>query len=303
MFETLLVPLDGSAFGEQALEPAEAIAERTGASIELLQVHVPNPYDMEDHGRWENFLRHEERLYLDRIADEVEARLQRPVSRTLLTGEVSEAICEHGARHSDALIVIATHGRTGLSRTWLGSVADGVVRRSTLPVLLVRAQETAKGIERARGDHALYHRILVPLDGSEFSEEILEHALTLGRISGAHIHIVSVLESAAAVDFSVPVPVPMPPMDPELAERARRYVDEVVQRLQPRYAPYRITGEFQQGERAATAVLHRTRTMGADLVALATHGRGASRFFVGSVADKVLRGSSADVLAIRPMRD
>ena len=303
MFETLLVPLDGSLFGEQALATAALIAERTGATLELLRVHAPSELRELTGANWNDVLRHEARIYLLHAAEHMEHRLGVPIPTTLLEGDAAESLCDHFARHGTALVVMATHGRTGVSRAWLGSVADGVVRRSSLPVLLVRVDETRAGLTQARAKDAPYRRILVPLDGSNLSEAIVKHAMELGRVMGAHLHLLTVVEPLYSVAFGAPVPVAVPIDEGEARARARHYIQDLVDALRPQYAPYEITGELRENELAAPAILERAKFMNADVIALATHGRGVSRLVVGSVADKVLRGSVADVLTIRPMHD
>ena len=303
MFETLLVPLDGSPFSEQALGPAEFIAECTGASLELIRVHVPQLAGETQERSWDDVLRQGARRYLDDAAKRVERLLHTSSPTTLLEGDVAERLCEHAAHHANALMVMATHGRTGLSRAWLGSVADGVVRRSPTPVLLVRVREKHHTVTRPRGSETLYERILVPLDGSPFSEQILEHVLDLGRAVGAHIHLLTAVEPLVTAESGFDVPVSIITEAPERYQQARRYIDDLVRRLEPQYVPNRITGEVRDRMAPAVAILDRARYMNADLIAFATHGRGLSRLLIGSVADKVLRGTDADVLTIRPMRD
>jgi nucleotide-binding universal stress UspA family protein len=302
MFETILVPLDGSLFGEQALGPARMIAEHTGASVELVRVHVPHPSRELAGPAVEDELRREARLYLAHAALELEHVLHDAVPTTVLEGPVAESLCEHAARHASALMVMATHGRTGVSRAWLGSVADSVIRGSPIPVLLVRVREKGFVLVRPR-EPSPYQRILVPLDGSRFSEEILKHAMELGRVSGAHIHLLTVVEPIVIPEYGFPMPVATPLETAEIRERAQHYIEDLVARLGPLYLPNKITGEMRDGEPAARAILDRAKYMSADLIAFATHARGVSRFFVGSVADKVLRGTTSDVLTIRPMRD
>lgn len=303
MFETILVPLDGSLFGEQALRAARMIAEHTGASVELVRVHVAHPSRELISPDAEDPLRREARLYLAHSALELERILHDAVPTTLLDGHVAESLSEHAARHAGALMVMATHGRTGVSRAWLGSVADNVVRRSPVPVLLVRVREKDHSVVHPSGPTEPYKRILVPLDGSRFSEEILAHALELGRATGAHIHLLTVIEPIVIPEYGFPMPVATPLETAEVRERAQLYMKDLVARLEPAYLPNKITGEMRDGEPAAHAILERAKYMNADLIAFATHARGVSRFFVGSVADKLLRGTTADVLTIRPMRD
>jgi len=304
MFETILVPLDGSLFAEEALGRAEGIARSCNATIELLRVHKPYTGDA-DHGKWENVIRHEERLYLERVAKRVEEHLERPTPRTLVNGEPAEGICEHAARHDNALVVMATHGRTGFSRAWIGSCADAVARRSPLPVLLVRAHE---------GEHAApvpghplpYRRIVIALDGSSFAEEVLGAAVAIAALCDCELHLVTIVVPAPQIQPPAlgPAPMVMPNIDMEgWLNQSHEYLDGIAEGLRAEGRVRSVTTEVTLNERTAAAILASVRGDGSDLVALASHGRGASRLVLGSVADKILRASSSDVLIVRPMRD
>jgi len=173
MYRSLLVPLDGSAFAEQALPFALSIARRAGATINLVRVHVPYAY-MSAEGvtpwsyQWDTEIREHERAYLDGISKRLTAAQSVPVTYRLLEGPVVAEVIQHHATATGAdLIVMTTHGRGPLSRFWMGSVADELVRRATTPVLLVRPQETAVDLA---ADRVLKH-ILIPLDGSTLSEQ------------------------------------------------------------------------------------------------------------------------------------
>src|SRR5262249_2278187 len=139
---SVLVPLDGSRFGEQALPLALSIARRANISVDLVTVHVP-PASMfaETAVGFESTLdprvREQERAYLDGVSDRIRAVSTVHVRSVILDGAVAETIRAHAQKIKADLIVMTTHGRGPLSRFWLGSVADQLVRRSPIPVLLV----------------------------------------------------------------------------------------------------------------------------------------------------------------------
>jgi nucleotide-binding universal stress UspA family protein len=174
MYRTVLVPLDGSAFAEHALPLALSIAGRAGATLRLVRVHVPaatlyRNSELAANLDFDTRVREEERAYLD----EVSARLAqacglRPAT-ALLDGRIADVLCEQGVSAGADLVVMATHGRGPLSRFWLGSVADELVRRLPTPLLLVRPGETAPDLAHPP---AVRH-VLIPLDGSAQAEGIL----------------------------------------------------------------------------------------------------------------------------------
>src|SRR5689334_21271181 len=146
MVQSILVPLDGSAFGEQALPLALAVARRAGAVVQLVHVHVSlMPMYGENVVAYENVqdevLKRREQAYVLRVVERLRAETDVPVSGTFLGGGVAEALREHAVATGVVLVIMTTHGRGPLARFWLGSVADELVRKMPVPVLLVRPQE------------------------------------------------------------------------------------------------------------------------------------------------------------------
>jgi len=192
---------------------------------------------------------------------------------------------------------MATHARGGLSRAWLGSVAHDLVRLAAVPVLLIHPRSMAS----ASSDLSGVQHILVPLDGSALSESVLPHASALAGMCEARITLIEILPPVYTVSASGFAPDA--PVDTRAADSARA---EAVGYLE------RIAGELRASGRnvdvvvlahwqAAHAIIDHAETNAVDLIAIATHGRGAwSRWVVGSVADKVLRSSRVPLLVLRP---
>jgi nucleotide-binding universal stress UspA family protein len=162
MFKSLLVPLDGSAFGEHALPLALSLARRANASIQLVHVQVPQVYSeglAALSGVLDERARKEAQDYLDGLARRIAAVSSVPLTPVLLTGTIAEAIHDQAVRTAASLVVLTTHGRGPLSRFWLGSVADELLRRLPMPVLLVRPEEKPAVLDRER----VIRRLLIPL--------------------------------------------------------------------------------------------------------------------------------------------
>jgi len=299
MYRSLLVPLDGSAFGEQALPFALSIARRAGATVNLVGVHVPYAF-ISDEGvtawsyQWVAELMEQERAYLDGIA----AAGPVPVTAKLLEGPVvAETLQHHATTIGADLIVMTTHGRGPLSRFWLGSVADEVVRRATTPVLLVRPQEGAADLA---SDPVLKH-ILIPLDRSTLSEQVLEPALALGSLMQADytlLHVYGLSTDPALDPMSYPLAGGTGPSLERMQTDTEAYVAQVAERLKGKGV--QVQTQVAQGRHPASAILDAAQNLGVDLIALETHGRrGLTRLLLGSVADKVIRGASVPVLVHR----
>jgi nucleotide-binding universal stress UspA family protein len=286
MFQSLLVPLDGSPFGEQALPLAQEIARRSGAAVEVAHVHDPVADRLLTYYTLDPRVKESERAYLRSQAGPPAALPGGSATSALLNGPVVDALREHAAAIHADLVVMTTHGRGPLSRFWLGSVADQLVRHLSIPILLVRPRDAPPD---PQGEKPVLRRVLVPLDGSALAEQILEPALALVELMGAKCCLFRVVE-----------PVGKPATLNRRQEDARAYLEQVAQPYQARSLP--VHTRVAVHSHPAAAILDEAQALRIDLIALATHGRGGlKRLLLGSVADKVLRGASIPVLVRRPV--
>jgi nucleotide-binding universal stress UspA family protein len=299
MYARMVVPLDGSGFGDHAIAAAAAIARRAGAEIELVHVHQ-TPHD--DHylgditayqfqGEYHRpaelnsaHLENERaglRLRAEGMAEEhgVRARYR------LLEGLVHDALQREIEQLGADLVVMATHARHGISRWRYGSIGDAVMRHSSVPTVLVRP--TAEPATRERR----FRRILVALDGSAFSEEIVPAALQMAVVMDADVTLLHVLpRSSAAVRSAGWLPESFDDSDAYLEALADRYSSVAY-----------LSTRTVVADRPSTAIAQLAHSEGHDLIALATHGRGGlTRMLVGSTADEVLGLTFTPVLAVRP---
>ena len=296
MYHSILVPLDGSALAESALPVASALAERLRAELRLVHAHRLAVVDELTHyGMAGEAARSTAEHYMLGIADRLRAGGSTNVSATVVDGHPADAIAAHAAETRADLIVMASHGRTGASRFWLGSVADAVIRSASTPVLMVRGQAAPPS-----GAHVpLFSRILVPLDGSTAAEAIVPHAVTIAKLSGGEVHLLRVEEPAESLRTSVWVLAQEPDDLADRLARADHDLHTLIDRFEPDWGPVKPTAEARAGRRAGDTIVEVASERAADLIAMTTHGRGASRMMVGSVADKVLRGTQCSVLLVR----
>jgi nucleotide-binding universal stress UspA family protein len=302
MFRSILVPLDGSAFGEQALPLALSIARRAGAELHLLHVHQPvvvafaeGPLLVGD--QLDQEIRQRQQAYLDAVLRRLAAVSPVTARPVLLEGEVVPSLRGLVASAGVDLIVMTTHGRGPLARFWLGSVADELVRHLTVPVLLVRPREGKSPAAAEPPRH-----FLVPLDGSPLAERILEPAAKLAGLLGADCTLLRVVQP---VYYLAPElggfggVGPDPKLLRDLQAEAEAYLGAVAARLRQQGWPAQTEVRLQP--HVPRAVLETAEARGCDLIALATHGRGGlGRALRGSVADKVIRGGVLPVLVYRP---
>jgi nucleotide-binding universal stress UspA family protein len=306
----ILVPVDGSPLAEAALHVAIAIARREGARVEAVAV-VATPVQPMDAGgtpvldtRLEHDLVTQAEEYLAGLRGRLaELAPDVPCTASLVRGRAEQGIVAQAEREGHNLIVMTTHGRSGLSRLWMGSVASGVLRHSPIPVLLLRDVSAAAPREGV----PIFPSVLVPLDADETSEQILADVIAVaGRDATVHLmHVV------------VPLRWVPPPSAIEIVSAGAEASDTradllgitrdaTVARLNALADRLRRDGIAAQVHvpihySAAEAVLAYAHESGASLIAMTSHGRGAvGRTILGSVSDKVVRGATQPVLVRVP---
>jgi nucleotide-binding universal stress UspA family protein len=238
--------------------------------------------------------REREAAYLAATIAEVRGQVAGEVCSALLDGPVSDALCDHALATGTDLIVMTTHGRGPIGRFLIGSVADRLLRYLHLPVLLVRPAP-----ERPRP--VALRRILVALDGSSFAEEALACAIALGGPFAASYTLLRVLEPASVpLDLSELYAVEAAVGGAEtLPVDASFYLERLATQMRRRGAV--VSTRVASGPSVAATILEEAAAVGADAIALASHGiGGVGRLVVGSVAEKVLRKSALPVLVARP---
>ena len=303
MFKKLLVPLDRSPLAEQAIGQAAAIARAAHASVDIVLVHEPLPFAGFGDAPWNAEEWKSEDKYLETIAEEISSGAAVPTTHNVMRGEPVEMIYIRACDIDADLIVMTSHGRTGLSRAWLGSVAHGVLRRSVVPVLMLRPID---GKADRKAAHHLFKHILVPLDGSAFSADILSHATALAECSGARVTLLRVVRPVPMVMVDVDMSLGYPPMVPDqaltdqLVDEANAEIAEAARQIR-HGGDANVDAEVVVAGSSAHAIIDFALGHSVDAIAMSTHGRGASRLLMGSVADKVVRASGLPMLLIRPV--
>jgi nucleotide-binding universal stress UspA family protein len=263
MADKILVPLDGSSQAEQILAQVARLLKREDAEVILTRV-TDNSYAYTSKAaRIMEEERKSSATYLQKAVDTLQAQGIR--ARALpLEGTVSEAILEAAKREGATLIALSTHGRTGAARWALGSVAEKVVRGAPVPVLLMRsAKNGPQGIPLPAGAVEIpFRRILVPVDGSEASLEVVPAAATFAKRFEAEVDVLSV---------EVPLLVPMGPEFIPTASpmTTREAAEKAASRFEERGIRVRTLTAIGD---AAAGILDTAGLEGSDLIAMATHG-------------------------------
>lgn len=290
---TVLVPLDGSELAAKALPAAEAICaampESTLILLRALPI-TPLPYGLMAAPEYipadvyQQITDDQERLsgeYLDAAAKAI-ANSETHVRTAQEHGDPASVILDTASQQDAHLIVMTTHGRTGLARFTMGSVADHVVRGGATPVLLLHSFETPEW------SSATLRHALVPLDGSLLSEAPL--AEIVPRLADAVIQQVTLLQ---VVD---------PRNGAEAVTRAKTYLaaarDRLIERLGDRVCA--VETLVRAGPVART-ILDTIDAVNCGVVIMSTRGaEGIGRLTMGGVTDHVLRDEKTPLLLVYP---
>lgn len=285
MLTKILVPLDGSPAGDAVLQQLRRLLMRQDAEVLLVRVI---PEELVEGNTWvpehttENVRRHIERVCNELVEAGARAFFQ------IRTGEPAAAILREAEDFNPSLIVMSSHGRSGITRWLLGSVAERVLRGAQHPVLISTPKNTMPETGELR-----FARILVPLDGSELSASILPLVIEFAKAYKSSVVLEHVLPDLAAIPSAyAAVPSALPSIEDGHAVLAP-YVAQLEDAGVPVSARVHI-------DRVAARLLDTAEEESVDLIAMTTHGRsGAERWLFGSVAEKVLRHSPVPVLALR----
>jgi nucleotide-binding universal stress UspA family protein len=303
MLANILVPLDGSTLSERALPLAERLARRSGAVLHIVRTHVTPtrpPISLEgmpvtdssaDEARWQS-----ERAYVRRIRVKLGPRAGLLTRIAVLNGPVAEVLTTYATLKRIDLIVMATHARHGLARSWMGSVADEVLRLSRVPVLLVRGEEPAAAAPPPEPP-----RILIALDGSPIAERVVEPAASLGRALDAECTLLRVVNPLGPMGDlpAVLAPRMARAMAAQQEIEAKDYLNEIAWWMRDRGVEAKTRVVIS--ERPAHAILAEAEREAAAFIAMGTHGRsGVSRMLMGSVAGQVQQGTRIPLLLYRP---
>ncbi|SRR5713226_1045957 len=299
MYTKVLVPLDGSKLSESILPYVRSLAKALKIPVELLHAIDPEVVSA--------FVNPSS----DQYADVVEAERKRKgleylepvggsfpdpiaVNCSVAVGKPAEVIVEIAAADPATLVAMATHGRSGIQRWLLGSVANKVLHTTRNPLFLVRATEKMESTGVAP-----LKRVIVPLDGSLLAEKALPHVVALATKMDLEILLLQVYGLSASVLRASDGYVPhMDELLKRLREEAQQHLDQISQRLAPE-GFLRVFTMTLEGE-AAGHIIDIARKSPDSLVAMCTHGRsGVARLVLGSVTDRVIRHCGDPVLVIR----
>ena len=283
--EKILVTLDGSEVAESVLPYIRSLAPSFGSHIDVMGSAM---------GRKDRRVNRLLEDYINRIASSLreEGLKADPV---VLYGSAADKILDHADKNNIDLIVMATHGRSGISRWWVGSVAEKVISAAKTPMLLVPAKKAGKTETAGK---LTISKIVIPLDGSDTGQAALPYAETLARKMGASISLIQIIPSPGTMDPSIPGGAYWIKFVEAVNDTAKDYLTGIAKKLSNQ--GFQTTYEVITGDPAYKIVEYAEHAT-ASLIAMSTHGRsGIARWVLGSVTDKVLHGAKTPVWIVRP---
>ncbi len=298
MYSKILVPLDGSRLSEGILPYARSLAKAFKIPIDLLLVIDPETISAASAPGTDRYfyaaeadMKKNRSEYLDETVHSFLSSLT--VNCSVETGYPAEAIVDKASAHPDTLVAMSTHGRSGVQRWFIGSVADKVLHICTNPLLLVRTV----GKEPAN-EQAGLKTVIVPLDGSPLAELVLPHVTATVKEMDLEVVLVRAYSIATEAYTGEGYMPDIEGLLESLKEEAKDYLEKKVQQLSGDGVK-NVSYVLAEGE-AAGNIIDLARETPAHLVAMCTHGRsGVGRWVLGSVTDRVVRHCGDPVLVIR----
>ncbi len=218
------------------------------------------------------------------------------MKRSVERGTAAQVIIEKAAADKSTLIAMTTHGRSGLNRWLLGSVAEKVLRATTNPLLLVRAVHEGK----AEGEATL-KSILVPLDGSELADSVLPTVTEIAKKLRLEVFLLRAYANlyGAFGGGSGYYAVNLDELTASVRDEARHYLEEKMVELEKQGVD-EMSYLLQEGV-AADEIVSMANHTPETLIVMCSHGRsGLERWVLGSVTETVVRHSHSPVLVLRP---
>jgi nucleotide-binding universal stress UspA family protein len=295
MYRRILVPLDGSKVAEQVLPYARYLAGKLKIPVDLLAVvdvvgmtgsiETSNARNV-DAFIAENVRRSE--AYLEKIGKTFTGVAS---SHTVMKGKPAEVVIEKAAGDSNTLIAMATHGRSGVDRWLLGSVAEKVLRGATNPLFLVRATKDGK----SEGEKII-KRVIVPLDGSPLAEKVLPHVTALAKEMAFETVLLRAYNLRQVISTFEDYVPDWDLLESQAREESTGYLDGKVRELKGQGLSE--VSSCVSEKQAAQEIIDLAAEPNS-LIAMCSHGRsGLKRWVLGSVTEKVARHSNSPVLVI-----
>ena len=303
MYKKILVPMDGSELAERVLPYVKAmVKDKEGVSVTFIYSIQPVDSPLVDK-KFKTRIEAEAREAAEKYLENLIRRLDYKESAdcNILTGNAAEKIIDYAADKKINLIIMSTHGTSGLTRFRHGNIADKVMHSVNIPVWLIKSEHPIRTLVK----ESKKLKVMVTLDGSKLSEEAIKHATALATQLGKEnvdLHLFRVCE--------------LFPQDERHHERTPRNIEEYMSeeqkrikevcsaylgKIQNRLAKegFNVKSSVDEGIQAET-IIREANDLKVDFIVMSTHGRtGFSHWAFGSIAEKVIRGAECPVFIVR----
>ena len=282
----VMITLDGSEFSERALPAAISLCRSNGASLTLLSVNgkekritdkdtdnIASSSNPGDKKRYKATLNYLAEIAKTLKEDNIHSRF------VVGVGDIADEISRQAQERAMDVLVMSTHGHTGAKRWLTGSIANKVTQQTTIPLLLVRPNNQEKP------QSGSYKKLLVAMGGSKVSEQVLPHVKYMARVFDSEVILLSVPEDLES---------------PNQVKIITRYLRDMADALIEEGLKAKIVVD---GADPARMIIKLAEVESADLIMMATHGRGGlDRLILGSVADAVIKSARCPVFLV-PVHD
>ncbi|MBM3119764.1 MAG: universal stress protein [Chloroflexi bacterium] len=290
VYRRVLVPLDGSELAERAIPYAKTIAKTKGSELILFTVSIASVEQLD----------RPMKAYLELNVKELQSQGIK-ASTAIAYGSVADEIVSFADKSKIDLVIISTHGYSGIKRWVLGSVARKVLYGTCAHVLLIKSKAP-------KAPQVEFKKVLLPLDGSPFSETPIPSVEELLKGTEAEIVLTVISEPPLVPSYGDR------PINPtwerhqatlwaEMQKQASEYLERLEDKIEKRGV--KVKSQVIPGElgKVAENIMQVAQKENVNLIAMATHGRtGANRWVYGSVANRIVEQSLQPVLLIRPSK-
>jgi nucleotide-binding universal stress UspA family protein len=289
MLKIILVPLDGSELGELALVYAKELAGALN-----LQVQIAFVAEHRDKKTSQMFVN-----YLAKVAERLRTQVKRikqesEINTVVLNGEPASALIEYSKKEGVDLLIMMSHGRSGLMPWVMGGTANKVVQRSQIPVLLVRASEALS----RRRPVQVFKKILLPLDGSPMGEAALPYVKTIAQALDCEIILLRVVEAVQRI-YTVGGIDHFAYTEQQI-ERMKNEAQQYLEKTNRQFEKVKVSNVLRIGD-AAREIIKVSDEEKVNLIAMSSYGKsGITQWVMGSVSNKVLQAGKTPILLVRP---
>jgi nucleotide-binding universal stress UspA family protein len=291
MLKKILVPLDGSEMSELALVYAKELAIAT-----KLEVQLACATDRQD----EPTLRMCG-LYLEKVAERLRTQVTRAnptsvVKTVIVDGNPGDAVVVYCEKEGIDLLIMMSHGGSGIMPWAMGSTANKIIQRCQVPVLMVRA---SKAVSKKRPVQ-VFKKILLPLDGSPFGEAALELTKTLAQVLKSEVILFSVVETVQHI-HTIGGPDHFVYTEQQV-ELMKKGAMQYLEKIRGQFVDDKVTVVLRSGD-PAQEIIKLSREENVNMVAMSSHGKsGITRWVMGSISNKVLHAGTTPILLVRPKK-